>query len=599
MKHLKNTMLILAGVLLLLSACVKDELDVNESTIFPESQALVQTTLFGTVLDENDEPIQNATVFYRSGRSAESVSTDEFGNFLIEDVTNEGESAFLQVKRSGKFDAFRRFGVLEGRHNRTVIKMQDKTIAGQVTASDGGRVVDANGAFVDLPPNAIVDADGQPYSGTVDVAMAWIDPSAEDLPEIMVGDLSGLDLEGNRAALTTFGMLQVELLDPSGNELNLDEGQQAQLGFPVPVSMQGTAKETAPLWIYDEDLGTWVEENTATYENGQYVGRVPHFSSFNIDFKGDVIEITGQVKWESATDTLNGSYLKIFVCSEQFGNRGGWLCDDGSFKFYNFPKDVPFTLKVIDACGQTLYEEELGPFAESTDLGDILVGFGINNVSFIGTAVNCDGAPVTEGLVQVTSEDRVIRFPVENGAFNFSVDLCEGSEGELIVYDTEAQLQSDVITVDNSVNTVDLGEIELCDEIEEFLEFRIQGEDPVFLSPDVTYKEILDGQMVFARIEYSGQNSPDSTGLGGSLSMGLDSIPPTPSTMVRVLCSEFNYLDPINRKYYFSRREITIDFEEFDSDVGGRMKGSFEGMVNIEGGASDLPIEGSFDFTVK
>ncbi|HKK89450.1 MAG TPA: carboxypeptidase-like regulatory domain-containing protein, partial [Saprospiraceae bacterium] len=233
MKHLKNFILILTGALLLLSSCVQDDVEVNESTIFPGSQALVQTTLFGTVIDENDEPIQNAQIFYRSGRSAQTVNTDEFGNFLLENITNKGTSAFLQIEYAGKFDAFRRFGVLEGRYNRTVIKMQNKTIKGQVSASSGGRVSDANGAYVDLPANGIVDARGQSYSGTVDVAMAWIDPTSEDLPEMMVGDLSGIDLEGNQSALTTYGMLQVELLDPSGNELNLAEGQTAELGFPV------------------------------------------------------------------------------------------------------------------------------------------------------------------------------------------------------------------------------------------------------------------------------------------------------------------------------------------------------------------------------
>ncbi len=589
----------MTGAMLLLGSCVKDELEVTESTIFPGSQALVQTTLFGTVVDENDEPIQNAQIIYRSGRSAQTVTTDEYGNFLFEDITNKGSSAFLQVEYAGKFDAFRRFGVLEGRYNRTVIKMQNKTIAGQVSASSGGRVSDANGAYVELPANGIVDAQGQPYLGTVDVAMAWIDPTSEDLPEIMVGDLSGIDLDGNQSALTTYGMLQVELLDPSGNELNLAEGQTAELGFPVPASLRGGAKETAPLWIYDEDLGTWIEENTANYENGMYVGQVPHFSSFNIDFKGEVIEITGQVQWDVPGYRLNGSYLQVYVCSEKIGNRGGWLCDDGSFRFFNFPKDEVFTVKVKDACGQVLYEEDFGPFSESTDLGDILVNFGINNVSVTGTAVNCDGDPVNQGLVQLSTEGRVLRFPVENGTFNFSIDLCDGSDGEMIVIDTDAQLQSDVITIDNNTNIVDLGEIELCDDVEEFIEFRIQGEAPVFLTPDVTFIQTIDGQMNFARIEYNGQNSPDSLG-AGSLTMELATVPPNPSTDEQVLCSWFSYFNPLNsNSYYFSEENITIYFNEFNSDIQGRMRGSFDGTVNIEGGASDLPIEGTFNFTVK
>jgi hypothetical protein len=185
-----------------------------------------------------------------------------------------------------------------------------------------------------------------------------------------------------------------------------------------------------------------------------------------------------------------------------------------------------------------------------------------------------------------------------NGGFNFSVDLCNGADAEMTVIDVDAQLQSDVIVIDNNNNVVNLGEIELCDDVEEFIEFRIQGEAPVFLTPDVTYTETIDGQMTFARIEYSGQNSPDSLG-AGSLTMELETVPPNPSTDVQVVCSWFSYFDANQRNFYFSEEDITINFESFNSDIQGRMRGSFQGTVNIEGGASDLPIQGTFDFTVK
>jgi hypothetical protein len=599
MKKFRVLWMIGAIVLLFLQACVKDEVIENTSTIRPGSQQIFTTTLFGTVIDAQDNPIQNAKVVYHSAGQAQNSETDEFGNFYFEDVQNRGPSAFITVEYPGKFEAFRRFGVLEDRYNRTIVKMLDKEIIGQISAEQGGKVSHNNGASVELPANGIIDAQGNLYNGIVEVALAWVDPSADDLAERMIGDLSGIDRDGNNRSLITYGMLQVELFDVSGQELNLAEGMEAELSFPVPADMRSNAKDEAPLWIYEEDLGTWIEEGIAKYENGKYVGKVPHFSSFNIDFKGEVIEITGQVKWNTSGDTLNGTYLQVFVCSESIGNRGGWLCDDGSFRFYNFPRDVEFTIKVKDACGQVLYEEEFGPFAESTDLGDIMVNFGINNVSVTGTAVNCDGDPVTQGLVQVRTENRSLTFPVENGVFNFSVDLCDGSDGELIVIDTESQLQSDVITIDDGNNVLDLGEIELCDDLQEYIEFTVDGQSPVLLTPDVTYKEIVDGQRTLARIEYNAANSPDSTGLG-TLTMELSTVPFSPSTNITIDCEWFSYFDQSNRTFYFAESSsIEIVFEEFDSNIGGKMKGSFSGLVNIEGGASDLPINGSFDFTVK
>jgi len=131
---------------------------------------------------------------------------------------------------------------------------------------------------VTLPPNGIVDGSGNIYNGTVEVFMAWIDPSSSSLSQLMVGNLSGVDNTGELKSLATYGMLNVELFDPAGNELNVKEGSAADLSFPIPASMMSAAPETIPLWSFDETYGYWVEESTAILSNGFYTGEVGHFS---------------------------------------------------------------------------------------------------------------------------------------------------------------------------------------------------------------------------------------------------------------------------------------------------------------------------------
>ena len=110
--------------LLLLSSCADDGVEQNEPRIFqlPEAQELISATLSGRIIDEADQPIMGARVVYLSGNTNIEVETDEYGNFLIEDVTNKGKAAFISVTYLGKFEAFRKFSLVPNRYNYTEVK---------------------------------------------------------------------------------------------------------------------------------------------------------------------------------------------------------------------------------------------------------------------------------------------------------------------------------------------------------------------------------------------------------------------------------------------------------------------------------------------
>ncbi len=602
----RNLMFVLLGTALFFTSCVKEDLSENTSTFTTESKPILETTLHGQVIDENDRPIQNAEVVFKSGDSEITVQTDEFGSFIFEDVMNRGRSAYVTVSSSGKFDAFRRFGVFADRYNYTVIKMNEKDIDGRIESAEGGVVRNVDGATVDLPANGIIDANGAPYNGTVNVAIAWINPDGDDLTQRMVGDLSGIDAEGRQRALMTYGMMQVELLDNSGNELNLSDEHNAELSFPIPQTMRGNAKNEIPLWIYDEELGTWAQEGFAELQGDFYVGSVPHFSSFNVDFMTDPIEITGQVKIETeidnVLDTTNGSYLQVYVCSENIGRKGGYLCEDGSFRFYNFPKDEAFTLKILDKCGEVIYEKEYGPYSENTDLGCILVAPSSSMVSVSGNAVDCDANAIENGLFFLEVGNRKLQFPVEeDGTISFVVDLCDDTEGEFYVVDTDLLIQSDVVSIDLTSQSVSLGTIELCDVVQEYLEFEISNGETGFFSPDINFESPLRGIM-----GTSGIVTGDSLNANFNISFSDTDLPASPATNATVPVTGFEYYSFDNPNggefyYYLSQQGMTVVFDEYDSNLGGRMRGSFTGTIQSERDSigMELDIMGTFDFTVK
>ncbi|MBL0200667.1 MAG: hypothetical protein IPP81_11130 [Chitinophagaceae bacterium] len=102
-----------------------------------------------------------------------------------------------------------------------------------MNAASGGTVTLANGLSIKLPVGGIVNAaTNATYTGTVNVAAYWINPTAADLNQIMPGDLRGINTEGTLKLLQTFGMAAVELTGASGELLQIANGQKQHLLYP-------------------------------------------------------------------------------------------------------------------------------------------------------------------------------------------------------------------------------------------------------------------------------------------------------------------------------------------------------------------------------
>ncbi len=512
--HSYLLLMIVSVILVLLSSCAEEGI-IEESPriIIPQSQEIITTTLYGRVIDDLGQPISNATVTYRSGRQPLQIDTDEQGYFLIKNIQNKGAAAYITISYPGKFDAFRKFSVLPDRYNYTEVEMSDRTIIGVIDAATGGSLDQSDGAKISLPAGGIVNRSGQPYTGTVEVAMTWIDPAAPNLSARIIGDLSGIDENNNPRALASFGMLQVELIDQNGNLLNIAANREAELQFPVPSSMMADAPSTIPLWSYDENYGTWIQEGVANLEGDKYIAKVTHFSAWNVDIMEDPIEITGQVKWNVEDGSVGGSYLKIYVCAESFGRKGGWLSSDGAFRFYNFPKDEKFKLKVYDQCENEIFVETFGPYSEDTHLGIIEVSLNNNIVKIIGNALDCNGNAVSNASLSMIQEGRQLSFPVDtNGFFEFSIDLCDDNSALLQIVDLD-----NILTKMEEINpmsmTVELFDLIICDELNDFIAITIDSDPEILLTPNVLIGfEDLQGDSINQEVVYIKYSKEDTSG---------------------------------------------------------------------------------------
>ncbi len=399
---------------------IEDQIVIKEDP--PTPVVNVYGNIFGLVVDDNNDPVPNAEVTYKN----EIIITDENGLFLFKNVKMNAKGTYVQVEKQGFFTGSRRIYPAPNTTNYMKVKLLEKIIVGTVSAQNGGSLALQNGAKIQLPANGIVDAFGDIYNGSVNVAMQWLDPTAADLPQIMPGSLEATDAENERVLLQSYGMLAVELESSNGSALNLGNGGVATLTFPVPGEIIGSAPTTIPLWYFDEVEGIWKEEGSAQLIGDEYIGEVSHFSFWNCDAPFPLIELSGCFEGAEGIQ-LSNTQVEVEVISTGLSSFAT-TDDKGCFSGL-VPLNEVLRIKLIGLCGTLLYEAEIGPFESDTDLGiiDLSIFNDSNVISVQGTLVDCDGLPLNDGILRINSNDGDEFFFIANGSFNVPANICSGT----------------------------------------------------------------------------------------------------------------------------------------------------------------------------
>ncbi|MGB0931711.1 MAG: hypothetical protein ACPGVB_13090 [Chitinophagales bacterium] len=590
------TLLLLVGITTFFNSCVKEEDFGKEVINLPAAKKLVTTNIFGLVIDENNNPIADSEVLLKTDAGFEATTTDENGNFLYRNVRVASDGAFIKVREMGKFEGFRKMNVTPDSYNYTKIKLLDKTIIGTVSSSTGGTATHPSSAKLELFSNSVRYESGGEYTGNVNVAMSWIDPTANDLPARMVGDLSGVDNQGNEVLLGTYGMLNVELLADNGDELQLKDGSPATLSFPVPAEIRDNAPATIPLWSYNEDLGVWFEEGSATLQGGFYVGDVAHFSSWNCDYKGERISVTGKVISRNTTgEDVVMPFLQIYVEVEDILRRGGYLDSSGEFEFYNFPANEVFTITILDRCDNVIFEQEYGPYANDTDLGTIVVSGADNDfVTVTGSATDCNDMMITEGYIDFVLDDLHFIYPLEiDGTFEFAVNVCDDVSGEISVIDLVNVKASPVQTLDLTSEVVDAGILKACDELPMFLSIEVD---------DMLYRLFVNVNVHFG--DPNGQTGGDNMSISGEESdpdlnnYYFTNIQTENVTSTGTYNNVTGYFgaEGSGKFYDLVPGSTTMEVTQFGPNSGDLIRGTFTGQATYEnqGVTTQVPVKGVF-----
>ena len=134
------------------------------------------------------------------------------------------------------------------------------------------------GFTIAIPPNALVDQDGNDATGEVSVAATSIDLFS---PDGMPGDYSASE----RNSMISYGAGSVEIYS-EGKTYQLKDGFEAEITIQVEPAMRETEiPEEIPFLIYNTEKGVWEKKGTGKLneEKTAYTAITDHLSTFNMD----------------------------------------------------------------------------------------------------------------------------------------------------------------------------------------------------------------------------------------------------------------------------------------------------------------------------
>lgn len=252
----------------------------------------------GLVRDTSRQRLQGVEVFDASGVLAVSDADGRL-QFRLPD----GAAGPLRLRKSGYAAQTVALQVLNGQADFEA-RMGRR---GPVIPIDPGQPVDAaaaHGARVALPANALVDRNGNPVSGSVDLTITPVDVSSDDELGVFPGAFAGEDADGAAVPLIlSYGTVEYRFTQ-NGEELNLAEGQSAEIELPVFVEQHPDGSpiqigDPGALWYLNEETGLWKQEGTGTVvasldsPTGLALrARVGHFSWWNHDIAPETCELT-------------------------------------------------------------------------------------------------------------------------------------------------------------------------------------------------------------------------------------------------------------------------------------------------------------------
>src|SRR6185437_8809419 len=414
-------LIITAAIILIAVACNKNSSSTGTTTNsnpnnIPAEQ-IVTASVQGRVVDENGLPVEGAAV--TSGTAA--ATTDVNGVFSFSAISMSSRFGYVQAIKSGYVTGSKSIITNGGANSYINIQLIPQNRTGFFPALTGGfadaevtdTVTFGDSSVVTASPNAL-------YTGEAYVYATYLDPTDSLSYPKMPGDLRGIGTNGYETALQSFGLVDIQMMDPSGNALQVASGKTARMVWVIPASLQSTAPATVPLWYFNDTTGRWIQQGTALRSGNTYVGQVSHFTWWTCAQAVSTVNFNVTFKDQFGNPLAYAFYI---IQSTTMGTQGGYTNSSG-FAQGLIPKSASLTIKIVSQCGTLLGGVNVGPALSDQTLGTITVTTIGGVLTLTGTVVDCNNNPVDSGYVSTIIDGLNYKATVKNGVYTLAVNRC-------------------------------------------------------------------------------------------------------------------------------------------------------------------------------
>jgi tyrosinase len=212
------------------------------------------------------------------------------------------------------------------------------------------------GATFELPPDALVDEDGNLPEGPLRAAIATLDVGNGEGPNNWAVRSDDGQEDGY---LISFGAVHILFTDPTGEvRYQLRKGVLGRLSLPVIPTMQEQApvNSMARFWYYDTKDGYW--KNTGdTFFNQEaraYVGTVDHLSTINTDIAKFNNAACLRVDLDASVPFGHKLRIRYHSGGTAFGQTPTLVMNDPVNAVYRLPASTNVLLELLNGSNQVL-----------------------------------------------------------------------------------------------------------------------------------------------------------------------------------------------------------------------------------------------------
>ncbi len=418
------------------------------------SEGLITTTISGQILDGMNQPVEGAII----NLDGLDRTSDVNGFFYFKNVQVDSKRAVLSVNKDGFFEGGK--AVFPTKESNATLKIQllEKAVVANFDGEAGGEITLPDGVILDIPTDAVLSQNGTGFSDEVEISAYSINPEFLEGLQKMPTDLKGISNSGSEKLLESFGIFLFDWSDTDNQKLTIVPGKKVKMKFPVSNGVGAQSPSTLGLWYFDVAANTWIEEGTATLQNGKYVAEVGKTGFWNIAIPHEFVSVKGALKKQS-DEVLSNMPFSIEI--ENGGVLGyGYADEEGRFNA-NVPKNLASKIKVLDECNDIDYSTTIGALSIDSQISNVKINNSGDFSHISGTLLDCNDNNVQSGYIILSVNTKNYFFPFSEGIFEGDINACDINSATLVAYDVENSKQSEPMQLEIFANT-ETGEISVC-----------------------------------------------------------------------------------------------------------------------------------------